>query len=216
MFGLYRKTEEEGQREGRSIYIQEHGDIYYDPPVELFSDRGIWVVKESGNSQVLLSAEKPSESPTSVKWKWYRDKGTGTWQVDPALTVVSLNEKPSGCEITIHLSGDISSEFIDKGVAGVYRSDGLYQTGRPVFKHWEGIFEICADNCWKVGSDHSWELESGSAPSLCPADPRAAWNEFQRQNNWEYNTKLRPLRSQQRPNPANKIRITCKKHNYCE
>ena len=52
VFGLYHKTKE--MREGKSIYVQEN-DIPCDT-VQLFSDNGAWVVKNT-NDEVLLRAD---------------------------------------------------------------------------------------------------------------------------------------------------------------
>ncbi len=99
MFGLYRKTEE--MREGRSVYMQMHDTMYEDRPRKLFSDRGVWTI--SWDDDVYLRAATPSESPTSVTWK-YMEYSKNKWHDDPALIVAGLTEKPDYCEVTISLS----------------------------------------------------------------------------------------------------------------
>ena len=75
----------------------------------------------------------------------------------------------------------------EPGVEGVYKADGSYYLGRPVLQHEEGHFTAYArGGFWIVSSGvgGTGYLVSGSAPSQCPADPRAARNE--RQTHWEY------------------------------
>ena len=188
MFGLYRKTEQ--MTEGRNIYIQEHDSKYRGSPYELSSREGGWVVTEDGYER--LRAATPSESPTSVNWQ-YREYVE--WLDDPALTVTGLSEKPSECEVTISLSRDIKREILDgvgvgEGVAGVYTGDGSYRRGRPVLHHSGGLFTLSVGGwgCWRVqsGVGGVWYLYSGSAPSQCPADPRAARNERRGETHWSY------------------------------
>ena len=87
------------------------------------------------------------------------------------------------------------------GVAGVYWADGTYSEGRPVFRHSDGGFTIgvwggCwvvrfAVGDWEVRSDFQggWYLRSASAPSMCPADPRAARSERRGEKHWTYKSK---------------------------
>ena len=81
--------------------------------------------------------------------------------------------------MTDSLSQD--SRMSVKGIAGVYRAEGSYYQGRPVLKHSGGLFTLSAlgHGSWIVKSGDPGEggdlyLYSGSAPSQCPADPKAA------------------------------------------
>ena len=254
LFGLYRKTEK--MSEGRSVYVQEHdpqqkgidnvfSELSLDSPkeVELFSDNGVWVIKNYriDCDGALLRTATSSQSPASVKWQYMETRyGKVAWEDDQELTVTSLDEKqPSECEVTISLSEDIISEFTDPRVAGVYRADGSYLWGRPVLKHSEGGFTLQTSSEKPYGhimwsgqpkmflDDVSWKLIddegepffvlSGSAPSLCPADPRSRTN-GQRYN--LYTPKLKkelgiwtmvgPVRSQE----SSGITLKCSKHSY--
>ena len=206
-FGLYRKTEE--MIEGHSVYKQEHDTKYGGRPCKLFSDKGVWRMEDwFGN--VPLKAATPSDSPASIKWEYcvWRNK---TWHDDPALTVTSLSEKPSVCEVTISLSEDVKREIMEQGVEGVYRADCSYFHGRPVMQHEGGSFTISAGSgahCWKVryGVGGVEYLRSGSAPSQCPADPRASRNESRGRTLWEYRDK------QDRWPESSGISIMCAKH----
>ena len=138
------------------------------------------------NGYERLRAATPSDSPTSVNWQ-YREYIE--WLDDPALTVTGLSEKPSECEVTISLSRDIKRDIRDKGVTGVYTGDGSYHRGRPVLHHSGGLFTLSVDySCWRVQSGVGGDLYlySESAPSQCPADPRAARNERRGETHWSY------------------------------
>ena len=123
---------------------------------------------------------------------------TWHWSHDPDLTVIGLSEKPK-CEVTISLSQDIGKDVDDPGVAGVYRAEGSYCKGRPVLQHQGGHFMLSVDvegRGWRVeaGVGGDWYLRSGSAPSHCPANPRAARSERQGgQTHWTYSNKQRVL-----------------------
>ena len=200
MFGLYRKTEE--LSEGRSVYIQEHDTKYLASPYKLSSAKGVWSIG-------MLRSATASESPASVKWQ-YKDRET--WRDDPLLTVTGLSEKPSSdCEVIISLSKNVVGDISKPSVSGVYRVDGSYCMGRPVLLHSGGRFTLSAGRagCWRVTSDGVGgygHLLSGSAPSLCPADPRAASNGSGGQTSWKYKNK------QIGRTESKGIRIKCKEH----
>ena len=131
-----------------------------------------------------LRAATPSVRPTSVPWQYLKIGGDGHWYDDPALTVTSLSEKPScNCEITITLSKKIRNKINEPRIAGVYKADGSYYMGRPVFKHSRGRYTLhVSGGSWSVsygvgGGFLKDYLISSSAPSNCPADPKAARSE---------------------------------------
>ncbi len=194
MFGLYRKTTE--ITEDRSVYIQEHDTQPKLSPGKLFSDQGVWTVTYDGRE--LLRATTPSENPTSVKWQYLYVGGKMYWRDDPALTMNRLSEKPScECEVTISLSEDVATHIWEGGpsVAGAYTAEGSYHWGRPVLKHSGGEYTLSVywggfgkNLGWRV-SFHDGIAEyllSGSAPSMCPADPRAARNERRGGSQWQW------------------------------
>ena len=185
MFGLYRKTEE--MREGRSVYTQLHDTQYKGSPSKLFTDKGVWSIEDS-DGDVNLMATTPSNSPTSATWQYY-DQNKETMQDDPTLTVTSLSVKPKNCEMTIRFSNHIKSVIDEPGVEGLYKSYGSYHHGRPVLQHVGGRFTLYAFyGCWRVSPYVGGDvyLESGSAPSQCPANPRAARSECLARTHWVY------------------------------
>ena len=185
MFGLYRKTEE--MREGLSVYTQFHDTQYRDRPSKLFTDKGVWSIGDK-KGDVRLRSATTSESPTSAKWQYY-DRNKKTMQDDPALTMSSLSVKPNNCEMTISFSKDIKRNIDEPGVEGLYKSYGSYHHGRPVLQHQGGRFKLYVFyGCWRVSPYVGGDvyLESGSAPSLCPADPRAARSEWLARKLWVY------------------------------
>ena len=188
MLGLYRRTEL--MTEGRSVYMQEQDTQYGASPGKLFSDKGVWMITFGG---VFLRAATPSESPASVKWQQYHEYNrTVIWCDDPNLTVTGLSEKPSECEVTIRLSQDTIRDVDEPWVAGVYRAEGSYRLGRPVLQRLGGHFTLSVHgSCWRVKSDvgGALYLGSGSAPSHCPADPRAARSLMRGQTHWRYKNK---------------------------
>ena len=207
MFGLYRKTEE--MTDGRSVYTQEHDVKYGENPYKISSYQGAWRITD--DDTVYLRAVKPSENATSVKWKYKLENGK--WRDDPTLTVTDLNEKPScECSVTINLSESIARDIREPNVVGLYKSDGSYYLGRPVLQHSGGSFTLSVNLswgpwCWMVSSGIEGDgyLISGSAPSLCPADPKAARNELQRQTHWRYEKKQSYVES-------SGIIVKCEKH----
>ena len=166
MFGFYHKTEE--IKEECSVYDQEHDSQYGNfTSYRLTSDQGLWMLTRGDDVFAVLD--------------------------DQELTVTGLSEKPSDCVITISLSRDVWRDIKEPGVAGFYRAEGSYHLGRPVFQHSGGRFTLYVGGgveggCWKVctGVGGDFYLMSGSAPSQCPADPRAARNERFRKKHWLY------------------------------
>ena len=210
MLGIYRKTEE--MREGRSVYVQEHDREYGGISYRLFSVQGLWIIGLKYGDW-LLRAVTLSESPTAtVKWKCY-NTDIGTWLIDPELTVTNLSEKPSDCEITISISEDIERDIKEPGVAGVYRAVGSYCQGRPVFQHLGGRFKLSVVfSCWRVSCGvgdhiHMSQVSSGSVPSLCPADPRAARNGRWGRTHWGYQHPMGHTESMG-------ITLKCNKHKH--
>ena len=200
-FGLYRKTET--MKEGRNVYKQEH---YSNDPndstfsncndFKLFSEDGVWCLV-SGSGFEDLRATTASETPTSVQWEYkYNYKNNGLWRVDPALTVIGLSEKPRcECEVTISLSENVKEGIEEPGVEGVYTAQGSYCNGKPVLQHSGGLFTLSVKNGkWMVESRTSHELilfnelylSSGSAPGLCPADPRVGIKDDMKMTFWSY------------------------------
>ena len=215
MFGMYRLTRE--MTEGRSVYVQESG--HGSSPCKLFSDEdGFWGISKDGydGDAYLMATTTPSESPTTVKWQYYglRIVADYGWDDDPELTVTGLSKMPScECEVTIRLSVDIQGDMVMTIVAGSYRADGSYYNGRPVLRHYGGLFMLYVmDGRWIVSSDVGDDmeyLESGSAPSMCPAHPRAArveYGDFRGLKHWIFASKR--IWTQQ----TTGISVTCNKH----
>ena len=142
----------------------------------------------------------------------YTCKNSSECHRDPAITVTVFSDKPScDCEVTISLTKDIVDVILDPGVAGLYKSTGSYRRGRPVLQHSEGRFMLSVYwdmGCWLVsdGVGGAGYLQSGSAPSQCPADPNAARGERKEETHWAYFGK-------KGWGPSSKgIGLTCHKH----
>ena len=213
--GLYRKTEE--MREGRSVYIQE--ETKDTPTNKLSSIQGVWTI--TNYNVGLMRAATPSNSPTStVKWQYIHEHDNLreyeiTWHDDPALTVTGLTELPTcECEITISLSENVKRDIQEPGVVGEYRPLGSYRYGRPVLQHSEGRIRLYVEiSSWVLGSYEQYHLGekylmSGSVPSQCPADPRAARNEKNGLTRWRYK------RNQRGYTESKTITIKCNKHKH--
>ena len=180
MIGLYRKTEE--KIEGHSVYIQDQEGLEgYKYLYKMFCDLGVWVVMSSWNGNVLLKASTPSQRPTSVKWQYY-DLEYNLWQNDSTLTVTSHNERPRcECVVTICLRGynyqDIMVD-IDRAWSGVYRPNGRYSEGRPIFRNTDkggGFVLFMYDGRWRVSTDSgAVHLCSRLSLSMCPASREPA------------------------------------------
>ena len=195
-------------REGRTVYTQMHNaDSHFD--VKMSSVMGVWKIEYS------LSAATPSESPTLVTWQ-YQELYWDDWLDDPDLTVTALNEKPDVCEVTISLSEEVKKDIKEPGVEGVYKADGSYHQGRPVLQH-EGGFTLSVESDWwsvssdGVGGDRY--LHSRSAPSQCPADPRAARDERRDEKLWKYYSKSLDWLGRDWTDSRG-ISISCAKHSH--
>ena len=114
------------------------------------------------------------------------------------------------CEVRISLSEDIIRDMVEPGVAGVYKA--VYSLGRRVvFRHSEGVLTLrVLGGCWAVTSGDCWGpfyLWSGSVPSMCPADPRAARRQ---RTHWIYWRKTGD--GDWTESGDGDIRVTCNKH----
>ena len=105
--------------------------------------------------------------------------------------MTSLTERE--CEVRISLSGDITQDIVEPGLAGVYQAEGICRWGRPVFRHSGGEFtlSVYGGGYWMVSSGvgGAGYLSSRTAPSMCPADPRAARSEMWGWTHWMYRSK---------------------------
>ena len=124
---------------------------------------------------------------------WEHLKGKKGWVTEPQMKVHEI--VPSLCEaVSISISGKISPNF-PREVLGKYIPTGIFSAGRQVFKHeTEEKFLLILQQskyiCWKVSNnmENTSEdiLESGSCPSMCPADPRAKRSQKRQRNCWIY------------------------------
>ena len=84
---------------------------------------------------------------------------------------------------------DIVGDIKDPGMEGVYTANSSYRLGRPVLQHSGVRFTLSVEArrmgvAWYVSSGVCWYLHCGLAPSMCPADPRAARNERLGEEHW--------------------------------
>ena len=202
IFGLYKKSDQMG------FYVQEHDMMYGDIPCKLFSYimSSPWNVIDK-DGQTRLRAKVKSKSPTTVdgKWEYYDfDSRVRTWYDDPHVTAISLKEKPTECEVTIKLK--------DKSM--LFLADG-YCRGRQVLHHTDGEMRlrlyVNETGLWVASwVDDDNFLMSRSAPSMCPADPRAARETRRGETGWRYWSKRRGGAWVR----AEDILVTCSTHIY--
>ena len=203
-------------RGGHSVYIQEETKEtkYHIPFNKMSRVQEVWTI--TYNDVGYLRATTPSESPITVQWQFVNQNSRfineEAWCDDPALTVTSLPEQPiCECEITISLSENVKRDIQEPGVVGEYRKLGTYRSGRPVLQHTEGRTKLYVGcSRWVLGSNDLGEeyLLSGSVPSQCPADPRAARNELKGLTHWRYKINQRGYTE------SRTISIECKKHKH--
>ena len=136
-------------------------------------------------STALENASMTVSVPLTGWTCWIGDKFID----DPHLRI-SYDEPPSCGEITIRLSGDAAVK--QPWCVGVYSPTQMFSSGRPVFKHQtQGIYLLVRPgySSWRVQesveSEWSW-MQSGCAPTMCPADPRAQTSERNGQESWRY------------------------------
>ena len=108
---------------------------------------------------------------------------------DPYLRISP--DQPTACgEITISASGDAAA--YQQWCVGVYTPTQRFSAGRQVFKHkaYELYLLVPLDVVtWSVQDSVEMKggrMQSGCAPSLCPADPRARTSERVGYTSWIY------------------------------
>ena len=139
----------------------------------------------------LLRATTTTSNPTTAAWQFtdydsyhhyyfYRD--------DVALTVTAMVQLPPACSVIISCA---SSRSLPRGkfhpeVLGEYAATARYQKGRVVYKHVDQELYLAVGSgpggagCWTVQKEvgrvcgDCTLLHSQTAPTLCPAHPRAA------------------------------------------
>ena len=206
-FGVYFSTENEEQtgyiqQSQRPYLTSNHGEI--DIPSKLIILDGLWYLLDKDGHD-CLRAESRSKSPTSVAWEFYHLDRV-TWYDASHLSVTCLMELPSYCEVTIKFPGDIVMLF---------RADGTFCRGRHILNHIGSNLRLYvnAKGCWVVSSDIGGDIggdkvlmSSRSAPSLCPADPRAARDDRRRAKGWRHWSGGEWVQSD--------IRVACRTHTY--
>ena len=128
---------------------------------------------------------------------------------DPHLMISP--DKPRACgEITISASG--AAAVTQPECVGAYTPTQMFSEGRQVFKHKTEERYLLVDGEWNVRESVEWgtKMRSGSAPSMCPADPRARINEWLGQTSWVYTTGFH------RKDKNGDITVKCSVHKYLE
>ena len=151
----------------------------------------IWTVGKIDSNQPQLLAKTTTSNPTTAAWQFkdydhyhqywfYRD--------DVALTVTAMVQLPPACSVIISCA---SSRSLPRGkfhpeVLGEYAATARYQKGRVVYKHVDQELYLAVGSgpggagCWTVQKEvgrvcgDCTLLHSQTAPTLCPAHPRAA------------------------------------------
>ena len=140
-----------------------------------------WAMGPGLNGITYMENASKTESVPQTGWSCNFD--------DPHLKV--SHDLPPACgEITITASGDAAAK--QPSCVGVYTPTQRFSAGRQVFKHkaYELYLLVPLDVVtWSVQDSVEMKggrMQSGCAPSLCPADPRARTSERVGYTSWIY------------------------------
>jgi len=174
------------ERDGSPVYQQAHSkEMPENNEVLLFRSGDKWLVNGYKTYLKASAAANPFLPPTSG---WLFGKGI-EFEEDHNLTC-SLPESSPPCCLTLTLSG-AAKEALEH-CEGEYRSTGLMNTGRKVFKL-EGSddhFLFADGGDWSICSSLKKEkvyIRSGSGGQACPAHPRNASNVWFGIKEWKFN-----------------------------
>ena len=105
------------------------------------------------------------------------------------MWISSVLPPPCG-DITIEATGDAAVQ--QPGCLGIYTPTQMFSAGRRVFKHESQERYLLVPAAWvewyvqdSVDSEGTY-MESGCAPSMCPADTRARTRERSGWTSWSY------------------------------
>ena len=141
-------------------------------------------------------AQNPTNSATVPTTGWNYYAVNGEWKEDPDMTVTPVTSLTDHCcsAVTISAMGRAGREQTNK--LGTFTPTGDYSSGRQVFRNtisgqyllvpadhlnWYVLDDVNAHGSDNVGPGNPLgegiqSFQSGCAPGLCPAHPRASYN----------------------------------------
>ena len=147
---------------------------------------GNWAMGPGLDGPVSIWNQNKTDIVPLTGWECYHN---GVHIDDPLLKISSGLPLPCG-DITIR--GSRSAEFMQPRSIGVYTPTKMFSGGRRVFKHVsQERYILSQPDCmnWYVQDSVDEKgpyMSSGSAPSMCPADPRARTNPSVGLSSWNY------------------------------
>jgi len=207
-FGIYIQIED---CNGLPAYKQLHADERDDDdPGFLFYclKSSTWIVSPvhggpDGDGALRCAENYPKSSAVPTSGWQYNDDGV--WRPIPGLDVTfptDLSIYSTLCYISIKATGEAARRSSD-GLGIFAPVPGEFRYGRQLFRNTTTDQKLMVNGAgfWVVGSEDgrcqdvtcgrrcalAW-LASGSAPSMCPADPRAKVSDLHGTRNWRYAT----------------------------
>ena len=188
-FGLYREA---GTHHGAPYYVQLHDVNTNKEPCKIYKDNNVLygVAWKAGLNlgDAACGLLHSSNTDTVPETGWQYNDGT-TWHHDAGIRVRHVEDISTLLcgTITISATGE-AAKFQSKGM-GKFRPTGQFSAGRQVFYNRRYLSVYPCRRAW--GSRYNAEdseigVRSGCAPGLCPAFRRAAVNEKEKINSWQY------------------------------
>ena len=191
-------------------------------------ENGGWGMGPGLDGSISIRNQNKTESVPLTGWEWRWDCQS-QFRDDPLLKISSGPTLPCG-DITIRASRSV--EYMYPECIGVYNPTQIFSGGCRVFKHVsQERYILSQPDCfnWHVQDsvdttpfsllEKSHHVDkkgsymvSGSAPSMCPADPRARTNQSFGLSSWNYRVSRRNKKIIMREDPL--INVTCSVHSY--
>ena len=191
-FGLYREA---GTHHGAPYYVQLHDVNTNKEPCKIYKDNNVLygVAWKAGLNlgDAACGLIHSSNTDTVPETGWQYNDGT-TWHHDAGIRVRHVEDISTLLcgTITVSAKGE-AAKFQSKGM-GKFRPTGQFSAGRQVFYNRRTRRYLSVYPCRRAwGSRYNAEdseigVRSGCAPGLCPAFRRAAVNEKEKINSWQY------------------------------
>lgn len=186
-FGLYHRI---SQYHNNAPVYRQLSTVNGEPIYLYKDDEGDWLASnELGlNGGELLNTNK---SPTPPRSGWYFGDGS-EFNSDRLISVVSVSDSSDIlCPvITISATSREAARRVSNYL-GQFRFTGGFSQGRPIYRNFYNKYLFVHPDYpnWGVadsldtGVDH---IHSGSAPDLCPASARSAYNSIWNAKSWTW------------------------------
>ena len=183
-FGLYREA---GLHNGVKYYQQldkgNNGHYMYQYSKEK------WYISDvlGENGGFLMNLISSATVPESG-WQYW----DGKWTHDEGIRVTPVKDMASVLcgDITITVSGEAAKHQSE--YAGVFKPTGDMSSGRQLIRNpktGKFLFVAPGTAVWGVReniTDTSSSIQSGCAPDMCPALPRASYSDKRNSKHWQY------------------------------